>query len=91
MINTTKFEKQRVQCYYNLSYDDDEPTRHPVSRDYVMGVKCNMTTCRVNRSGKCGMPSACEIDASGTCITGRAFREVIKVEKATLRNPREGD
>ena len=86
-----QFEKNRVQCYWNLSYDDPEPTRYPVSRDYAMGVKCGMTTCRVNAKGKCGMPSACEINGKGECITGIAFRKNIQESKSSLRNPREGD
>ncbi len=86
-----QFEKERVQRYWNIPYGDDEPTRHPVSRDYAMGVKCRMTTCRVNRNGQCGMPSACEINAKGECETGIAFKKVVKEPKSSLRNPREGD
>ena len=90
MINNN-FERRCVLCYWNIPYDDPETSRYPVSRDYAMGVKCSMTTCRVNRAGKCGMPSACEIDASGTCITGKAFRMDLREQPSSLRNPREGD
>lgn len=86
-----RFELHRVLCYWNIPYDDEEVTRHPVSRDYAMGVKCRMTTCRVNCNGTCGMPSACEINAKGECITGIAFRQEIKEERSSLRKPREGD
>ncbi len=86
-----KFELQRVVFYFNVPYGDEEVTRHPVSRDYAMGVKCHCTTCRVNRSGTCGMPSACEINAKGECITGIAFKQAPKASRSTLRNPREGD
>lgn len=86
-----KFERERVQYNFNCNWDNDPTAYAAASRDYAATIKCRMTTCRVNRNGKCGMPSACEIDASGNCETGKAFREVIKEPKRSLRNPREGD
>ena len=46
-----------------------------VSRDHALIVQCMRTSCPVNSSNHCSMPSVIKINAAGACIKGQEFAE----------------
>jgi hypothetical protein len=51
---------------------------HPnQSRDYALSntVKCECTSCHVNKNGHCEVPSLINISSGGKCKTGEACME----------------
>ena len=44
------------------------------SRDYADPVPCAAAACPVNRSGHCGSPALCRLNAEAQCITFLDFK-----------------
>lgn len=46
-----------------------------VSRDHVLLIPCQRTSCPVNSSRHCSMPPKIAINSAGECITGIDFKQ----------------
>lgn len=74
----------RSSCeYYGVPYKEREREDYTgdyhvnQSRDYALSntVKCECTSCHVNKNGYCEVPSLIQISSGGKCKTGEACME----------------
>lgn len=77
------FSKSFV-AYWNIPVDDNGGQYgggYGGSRDYMLPtIPCDVKVCPCNKKGKCEMPSAIKINASGACKMGITAIEMEKRE-----------